>query len=32
MYAVTNREPLDLALSGQAVVPAAVAAELEPAA
>ncbi|MGZ9739046.1 NAD-glutamate dehydrogenase [Pseudomonas sp. GNP012] len=32
MYAVANRELLDLALSGQAVVPAAVAAELEPAA
>jgi glutamate dehydrogenase len=29
---VANRELLDLALSGQAVVPAAVAAELEPAA
>jgi glutamate dehydrogenase len=34
MYAVANRELLDLALSGQAVVPAPVtaAAELEPAA
>ncbi|MBV7574896.1 NAD-glutamate dehydrogenase [Pseudomonas sp. PDM32] len=32
MYAVANRELLDLALSGQAVVPATVAAELEPAA
>ncbi|KQZ81727.1 MULTISPECIES: NAD-glutamate dehydrogenase [unclassified Pseudomonas] len=32
MYAVANRELLDLALSGQAVVPAAVAVELEPAA
>ncbi|PVZ62012.1 NAD-glutamate dehydrogenase [Pseudomonas sp. B1(2018)] len=32
MYAVANRELLDLALSGQAIVPAAVAAELEPAA
>lgn len=32
MYAVANRELLDLALSGQAVVPALVAAELEPAA
>jgi glutamate dehydrogenase len=32
MYAVANRELLDLALSGQAVVPAAVVAELEPAA
>ncbi|KAF2394584.1 NAD-glutamate dehydrogenase [Pseudomonas frederiksbergensis] len=32
MYAVANRELLDLALSGQAVVPAAPALELEPAA
>jgi glutamate dehydrogenase len=34
MYAVANRELLDLALSGQAVVPvtATVSAELEPAA
>jgi glutamate dehydrogenase len=32
MYAVANRELLDLALSGQAVVPATVAAELQPAA
>lgn len=32
MYAVANRELLDLALSGQAVVSAPVAAELEPAA
>ncbi|KJZ50755.1 NAD-glutamate dehydrogenase [Pseudomonas fluorescens] len=32
MYAVANRELLDLALSGQSVVPAAVAVELEPAA
>jgi len=32
MYAVANRELLDLALSGQAVVPAAVSLELEPAA
>ncbi|RON54066.1 NAD-glutamate dehydrogenase [Pseudomonas frederiksbergensis] len=32
MYAVANRELLDLALSGQAVVPAVVALELEPAA
>ncbi|EJM92004.1 NAD-specific glutamate dehydrogenase [Pseudomonas sp. GM74] len=32
MYAVANRELLDLALSGQAVAPATIAAELEPAA
>ncbi|WP_223505722.1 NAD-glutamate dehydrogenase [Pseudomonas sp. GL-RE-29] len=32
MYAVANRELLDLALSGQAVVPVAAVAELEPAA
>ncbi|MEJ5061044.1 MULTISPECIES: NAD-glutamate dehydrogenase [unclassified Pseudomonas] len=32
MYAVANRELLDLALSGQAVVPATAVAELEPAA
>ena len=32
MYAVANRELLDLALSGQAVIPASAAAELEPAA